>query len=310
MLKEKNDTPTTSPQAGGDIPLDRLIKAHKINIAKRVQSGEVGLSRELEALLRLEGMLRSNLHPSAASMNGEKDPPTVSSQDKKLPQPSSQPVGDNEEIGIPERLRVKRKYTMSEAAREQRRKAGKANAANGMKAAWKHGRYAKSFIDGAIRPCKSTCPQYPCEIIAEGGTKPGGPCLDKAAVIAAYVAIINAIRHKKLDDFQEIASLTIAQSIQTLNMLLEDIIRDGTTIKREKIDSQGNVIGTEYVHHPALNVLPKMIADLGMTPGEMMITPRAISKQVTEEEGVKTIADLMSRVGETLKRRTENENQK
>jgi len=191
---------------------------------------------------------------------------------------------------------------MSEAALEVRRKGGRAVRKNALNPCWKHGRYAKSFITGAIRPCKSTCARYPCDLITEGGTKPGGPCLDKAAVIDTYSAIINAIRHKKMDDYQEIASLSIAQSIQTLNMLLEDIIRDGTTIKREKYDSQGKVIAAEYVHHPALNALPKMIADLGMTPGEMMITPRAISKQVTEDEGVKTIADLMAKVGEKLKK--------
>lgn len=274
-----------------------LIRLAKVNASNAIKAGKPGMAEELERLLALEKSL------------AEKDnPPHSPSQEEKSGKPTPCPTtkGDHEdEVGIPSHLRIKRKYTLTEAAIEQRRKAGIASRKNPLNPNWKHGRFAKSFIAGAIRPCKSTCAQYPCDLITEGGTKPGGPCLDKAAVIETYSAIIKAIQHKKFDDYQEIASLSIAQSIQTLNMLLEDIIRDGTTIKREKFDGRGNLIGTEYVHHPALNALPKMIADLGMTPGEMMITPKAISKQITEDEGVKTIADLMSKVGETLKRKDE-----
>lgn len=263
-----------------DISTQELVRRAKASASKAIKAGKSGMAEELERLLALEKTL--------------------------APSPCPSPDGDDEDgVGIPEHLRIKRKYTMSEAAIEQRRKAGIACRKNPLSPAWKHGRHAKNWITGAIRPCKSTCAQYPCALITEGDAKPGGPCLDKAAVIETYSAIINAIKHKKFDDYQEIASLSIAQSIQTLNMLLEDIIRDGTTIKREKFDGKGNIIGTEYVHHPALNALPKLIADLGMTPGEMMITPKAISKQITEDEGVKTIADLMSKVGETLKRKEE-----
>ena len=87
-------------------------------------------------------------------------------------------------------------------------------------------------------------------------------------------------------------------------MLLEAIIRDGPIIMREKHDKDGKVFGHEYVSHPALIELPKMIANLGMTPQEFMATPRQISKQGTEEDGVKTIADLMSHVGEIIRKKS------
>jgi hypothetical protein len=57
----------------------------------------------------------------------------------------------------------------------------------------------------------------------------------------------------------------------------------------------------EYVMHPALQALPKLIADLGMHPNEFMITPKAIAKQDGEEEGIKTLADLMSGVARKMK---------
>lgn len=290
MLEKKLETQNSKPETeakNNDISLDKLIKAHKINIARKIQAGETGLAKELEYLQSLEA--RQN------EAEGRK---------QKTPNPNHE-----HEIGIPEHLRVKRNYTMTVAAREQRSKAGKARADKGIKPNWKHGKYARSFIEGAIRPCKSSCHQYPCALIADGSVKPGSMCLDKAAVIQTYTAIINAVKNKKMDDYNDIASLTIAQSIQTLNMLLEDIIRDGTTIKRERTDAQGNVIGVDYVHHPALNALPKMIADLGMTPQEMMITPRALTKQITEDDGVKTIADIMSRVGEVMRKKTETQKQ-
>lgn len=273
--------------------LIRLAKASAINAIK---SGKSGMVRELENLLTLEEEYRQvsnlSLHPSGGGKGAGKY--GIQNPQSKI-----------EEIGIPENLRIRRHYTMTPVALEVRRKGGRARAAKFPAPNWKHGKYAQSFIVKAIRPCKSTCKDYPCKLIDEGSTKPGEPCLDKSAVIQMYSALNDAIKHKKYDDFNEIASLTIAQSMHTLHMLLEDVIRDGPTLKREKYGADGAVIGHDYVTHPALLALPKMIADLGMTPQEFMATPRQIAKQDTEEEGVKTIADLMSRVGETLRKKSE-----
>ena len=53
----------------------------------------------------------------------------------------------------------------------------------------------------------------------------------------------------------------------------------------------------EVKPHPSLYSIPKMIADLGMTPDQFMITPKAIAKNTNEEEAVKTIADMMKEAG-------------
>ena len=278
----KNRAPTldnlTAPE------LIRLAKASAINAIK---AGKSGMARELENLLALETRL---LSPSGGG-KGEENSPTGRGAGLGV---------SEDDIGIPWRYRVKRHYTMTPAALEVRRKGGKARAAKFPAPNWKHGKYAQSFIVKAIRPCKSTCNDYPCKLIDDGSTKPGEPCLDKSAVISMYSALNDAIKNKKYDEFNEIASLTIAQSIHTLHMLLEDVIRDGTTLAREKYNSEGKVVGHDFVTHPALLVLLKMIVDLGMTPPEFMATPRAIAKKGSEEEGAESLAQFLSKIATNM----------
>lgn len=214
-------------------------------------------------------------------------------------------IEETEAIGIPEELRIKRRYTLSPEAIEARRKGGKARAKKCPAPNWKHGKYATSFVT-SIRPCKTTCEKYPCQIIDDGTTEPGEPCLDVAEIVQTAKALYDAIEHKKFDDFNGIANLNIARSLYILKMLQEDIVRDGPTVKRKKYDKDGNYLYTEYVHHPALNVLPKLIADLGMTPQEFMLTPRAIAKQDVEEEGVKSFAGVMAKLGTAIRKQQED----
>lgn len=291
MESKQNEGKDTKPRIPtlDNLTAPELIRLAKASAINAIKAGKSGMARELENLLALEARLLS---------------PSGGGKGEDSPLGRGIGVGDSEEIGIPQNLRLRRHYTMTPAALEVRRKGGKARAAKFPAPNWKHGRYAQSFIVKAIRPCKSTCRDYPCKLIDEGSTKPGEPCLDKAAVIQMYTALNDAIKNKKYDDFNEIASLTIAQSLHTLHMLLEDVIRDGPTLKREKYNSEGEVIGYDYVTHPALLALPKMIADLGMTPQEFMATPRQIAKQGSEEEGIKTISDLLSSVGETIRKKS------
>jgi hypothetical protein len=217
---------------------------------------------------------------------------------------------EHNEIGIPENLRIKRQYTLSPSALAQRQAISKLPKPGmiGNRNAWKHGEYAQGFIINKIKPCRSTCPQYPCDLVDEGATKPGGDCLDKAEIVHAFMAIMKAIKNKDYDDFQEIAALKIAGAMQVVGNLIEDIMRDGTIVKSEKWDKEGCLLGYEIKPHPALLALPKMIAELGLTPSEMMITPKAIAKKDTEEEGIKTLSELMSRVGQNIKEKQQTKN--
>lgn len=216
-----------------------------------------------------------------------------------------------EEIGIPAGLRVRRRYTMSPEALAQRKAAGnspaKPESMKGNRNGWKHGRYADGFIN-KIKPCKSTCPQYPCSLVSEGEVEPGDDCLDKVEVIQFFRAVHDAVKNKNFDDFNELAALQIANTIKVIDMLIEDIIRDGTVLKREKRDAKDNLI-VEYVTHPSLLALPKLVADLGLNPAEFMITPRAIARDKNERDVGKTLAEMMSRAGRGLKKKNPEEDE-
>lgn len=231
-------------------------------------------------------------------LNGEEGKPDT---DEHKPQTA--------EIGIPESLRVRRRYTMSPEAVEQRRNAAQSPAKSegmaGNRNNWQHGHYAKQFIN-KLKPCKSTCLHYPCSLVEEGQVEPGEDCLDKADVINFYRAIHNAINKKEYEQFNDLAALQIANAIKVIDMLIEDIIRDGTVVKREKYDAKGNKV-IEYVTHPSLFALPKLIADLGLNPAEFMITPRSIARAGAEDAGGNTLAEILSRAGKVFKRKNDEE---
>lgn len=211
---------------------------------------------------------------------------------------------ETEEVGIPSALRVRRRYTLTPEALAQRRAAShspaKSAASAGNRNAWRHGSYAASFIN-KMRPCLSTCPHYPCELVEEGETAPGEDCLDKAEVLRFYRAVHDAIAEKKYDAFNELAALQIGNAIKVIDMLMEDLLRDGTVVKREKHDAKDNLV-IEYVTHPSLLALPKLLADLGLSAAEFLITPRSLKKANAEEELPKTLADMMSRAGRVFKK--------
>jgi hypothetical protein len=215
---------------------------------------------------------------------------------------------DNE-VGIPQKLRVRRRYTMSLAALEQRKTAGnspaKSEAMKGNRNGWKHGRFAGNFIN-KLKPCLTTCPQYPCKLVAEGEIEPGEDCMDKVEVVRFFRAIHDAVKDRKYDDFNELASLQIGNTFRVIDMLIEDIMRDGTVLRREKYDAKGNLV-IEYVPHPSLLAFPKLIADLGLNPAEFLITPRAIARDKNDKETGKTLAEMMSRVGKTFKKDPEGD---
>ena len=203
----------------------------------------------------------------------------------------------SEEIGIPKANRVKRRYTLSARALEQRRQASQAPkpGMQGKRNAWKHGQYAASMLT-RIKPCLSTCAKYPCRLVDDGHTEPGKDCLDAEELLTIIHAVHDALSNP--DDtgrFAEIAAVNIGNSIRILEMLQEDILRDGPTVKSVKPGKFGDVV--EYRPHPALLSLPKLIQELNMTPEQFMMTPKAQLKQKTEDEAVKGLTDILKTAG-------------
>jgi hypothetical protein len=218
---------------------------------------------------------------------------------------------EHEEIGIPEDLRIKRRYTLSDAAIEQRREAAKSTkkseAMRGNKNAWKHGQYAQGFIERFIKPCKSTCPDYPCSLIEDEGTQPGGVCLDKSEILTTFEAIRKAVKEKEYDDINEIASLKVAGAMQIIKMLEEDILRDGTIFKEKMFSKDGVFLSYKIKSHPSLEHLLRMLPNLGLTLSDLFVTPKMIEKKNTEEEGYKTIGDMLNKVTNPGKPQPEKE---
>ena len=273
---------------------DQLQKVYLQNLALKLREGKSLSEREFEHLRLLSRDLNATDVPPP-----EQPPLSPFVQGESTDE-------DPDAVGVPERLRFKRSYTLTEAALEQRRKASNKSTgprteegknASSRRNAWKHGQFAQGYILNRVKPCKSTCPQYPCELVENNSTRPGGECLDKAAVIQFFSAICEAVKDKQYDGFNELAALTIANQINVLHTLMEDIQRDGTMLKKEKHDKEGKYLGYEVVPHPSLLSLIKLSDSLGLTANELMITPKALTKQADEEEGIKTIADLMSRIG-------------
>ena len=206
-----------------------------------------------------------------------------------------------EEVGLPQSMRVKRTYTMSAAAIEQRRNAAEQPKPGnvGNRNAWKTGSHASSFLT-RLKPCKTTCPQYPCELVAENSTAPGGDCLDKVELLATLHTIHEAIKNPtdNAGGFQEIAAANIANAINILEMLQQAIIQDGVTIKETHPGKFGDTVKLKL--HPALLALPKMIQDLNLTPDQFLITPKAQAKVEGEQEAAKTIGELLGAAGKQL----------
>ncbi len=267
-----------------------LRKRLRLSIYKKVQAADITALDDLEKLEKYEAKL-AMVTPGAAATAS---PPSAS--------PARAPGGadtpsEEDEIGIPQRLRVKRHYTVSDKVIEQRRAAARAGrpGSEGNKRNWKGGLFAQDFITGRIKPCKSTCEFFEdCALVADGTTKPGGVCFDKAAVIQTYSAIMDAIKHKEYDGFNEVSGLMVAELMETCRNLAHEVMRDGGVVKRERYDKEGHLHSIEYVSHPNLNALPKIAADLGITPRELNITPKAIKDDENQKEVNKTAAGLMS----------------
>lgn len=192
---------------------------------------------------------------------------------------------------------------MSEKAKRQREDAGKHPKGDAVKNnAWKHGRYADDVLR-RFRPCKSTCEHFAtCPHVKDGSTSPGDFCLNRATVIRSFEAVVKAVRDKNLDDFTELAAAIIAGNIEVVQGLISDIIADGATIEQEIFNKEGVSVGFQKEAHPALAALPKMIGAMGLTPAEMLITPKAKKQAENEDATAETLAEILGKaVGDVKK---------
>ncbi len=215
---------------------------------------------------------------------------------------------EQETVGVPAKNRVKRKYTLSPEAlfarRQNAQRSTGPRTAEGKgktkRNAWKHGKYASTFLMGFIKPCKSTCPHFPCPIVEGGKSSPGNACLDKEHFIEVCDAIEQAFNGSDTE-LKNIAIAELAANMQVIRELREAIIRDGVLLREDKVDKEGNKIGDEYKLHPGLLAFPKLIAEFGLTLPEYLLTPRSVAKANAEKDLPKNLSDIFGGIGKKLK---------
>jgi len=190
---------------------------------------------------------------------------------------------------------TKRKYTMSDAAIEQRRaNAPVANEASrdlstgpttedGKAAisrnAWKHGRY--SAVNRAVfgigatsmaklfgKPCLTTCPfhpdnpqreEKPCGLVIDGLTHAGASCLDKTVYVHALDALMQAMSEGEMDGMHGVLAKEVASNLQVIDQIRQAIAKDGIYVPQYDHTKEGEVICDPRTGEP-------MVFDLKLNP--------------------------------------------
>lgn len=207
-----------------------------------------------------------------------------------------------------ERLRVKRPYTLTDAAIAQRRSAAEKSTGpttpEGKNIcsmnAWKHGQHSRKRILSLGKPCKSTCRHYPCSLVDDGATQPGQQCLDKEYMLHTINAISRALNSGDLTDLKQVITLQLGGTLQVIEELQASIIEYGVYMKSEKIGKEGNIIGYELKPNPSLLPLSNLLKAAGVTLPDFMITPAALERKKDDDTTRKTIADFFQGAGNAL----------
>lgn len=178
--------------------------------------------------------------------------------------------------------------------------------------AWKTGEHSaihKASFDNGMRslmsatgkPCLSTCPKYPCELVDDGMTRPGGTCLDKAVYVQAFGAIIDAVQNGSMAGINGIMAAEVSAALQLLHDLRAQIAEQGMVVAVPAINADGQVIrradGTEVVAkmiaNPGFGMVMKTLETLGISLPELLATPQAQSRAKVETEKVDAMQTLV-----------------
>lgn len=209
---------------------------------------------------------------------------------------------------------VRKRKPLSDAQMAQRRAASRAargkhtgpktdeGKARASRNAWKHGLTSKihtaHFNNGLApllgamgKPCRTTCPKYPCSLVEDGEVKPGDTCLDKTTYVQAFTALIDAVQNQSMDGIHGMMAAEIASTLQMLHELKAQVTELGPMIGIPMINNDGQVItrkdGSEvigkWVPNPGWPIVLKTLEVLGINLPEMLATPQAQAKAKTAE---------------------------
>lgn len=213
---------------------------------------------------------------------------------------------------------VKRK--LSERELQQRRDAAgkstgprtEAGKARSSRNNWKHGLNSaihrghfdngmQSLVGAMGKPCLSTCPKYPCGLVEDGMTSPGGTCLDKQVYVQAFGAIIDALENKDLAGVGSMMAAEIASALQMLHDLRSTIATQGLVIGIPMIDGDSNVVtradGSEvigkYVANPGYPMMLKTLEVLGISLPELLVTQQSQARAKVEGDKVDAMQTML-----------------
>lgn len=215
---------------------------------------------------------------------------------------------------------IKSRRPLTEAELRQRREAAKKSTgprtlegkARVSRNGWKHGLTSKvhaahfdngmqSLLGPMGKPCKSTCPKYPCSLVEDGHTSPGGTCLDKQVFVQAFGSIIDALENGSMDGMQGLMASEISAALQMLHDLRATVSAQGLVIAIPMINDDGQVItrkdGTEvigkYVANPGYAMLIKTLETLGISLPELLVTPQSKAKAKVAEEATDAMQTVL-----------------
>lgn len=202
------------------------------------------------------------------------------------------------------------KKTMTDAAMDQRSAAlekahehatgpvtpeGKAASARNN---WRHGKYSAAsrsqdwFKTVMGKPCQSTCPQYPCSLVEQGQTQPGGDCLDKRVFVQSFDAIITTLQTGELENMHGLLASKVAGALQILEQMRQ-AVSDKLTVEKALYSKSGELLGHETVLNPLLMSYIKMLEKMGINLPELLATPRAKAKDDNDKDGNDNLGDFL-----------------
>lgn len=193
---------------------------------------------------------------------------------------------------IPRGNRVKRNYTVSQTAIDQRIQAGKSSKPPNNNN-FIHGKYAQTVLR-SLPPCRSKCELFEdCEYVLSKETKPGDVCLGQKQLMSDIVAVLEA-QAGKFDKLEQSLGITMGKELTIIKNMMSDVIEDGTTIFESKINKDGVEIGQVLKSHPHLPLLPKMLESFGISLKDSVLTKKEKEKSDNMNKNSDNLASLLS----------------